>query len=98
MMKLNIKKVVKFAGAVGAAAGIVALSSVVASGVAVTAVKEGVKAAKDAMKRVLDEQKEADLFDDEPLNSEPIVKAAPAAVQEEAAGAEPVAETGSKPN
>ena len=57
-MKLNLKKAVKFAGAACVETGVVALSSVVASGAAVTAVKEGFKTAKATMKKLLEEQNE----------------------------------------
>ena len=92
-MKLNLKKVVKFAGVVTAATGIVALSSVIASGAAVTAVKEGITAAKDAVKKVLDEKKESELYDDEALTTEPVAVSVPTAAQEEVIIAKPDAET-----
>ena len=93
-MKLNLKKVVKFAGVVTAATGIVALSSVIASGAAVTVVKEGIKAAKDAMKKVLDEKNGAELCDEETMKSEPAPASAPApaAARKEVVIAEPVGE------
>lgn len=56
-MKISVKKTAKVAGAVCAATGIVALSALVASGAAVGAVVEGFKSAKDAMKKMLADEK-----------------------------------------
>lgn len=56
-MKISVKKTAKVAGAVCTATGIVALSALVASGAAVGAVVEGFKSAKDAMKKMLADEK-----------------------------------------
>lgn len=55
-MELNLKKVTKVAGAACAAAGVVAMSALVASGAALGAMTEGFKSAKSAMERILKEQ------------------------------------------
>ena len=57
-MKISMKKTAKVAGAVCAATGIVALSALVASGAAVGAIVEGFISAKDAMKKILADEKE----------------------------------------
>lgn len=54
-MKMTKKKIVKFAGAVCAATGVVALSGLVASGMVASAVVEGFRSAADTMKRILAE-------------------------------------------
>ena len=53
---MNRKKIAKCAGAACAATGVVALSSLVASGAAVGAVVEGFKSAGSIMKRILEEE------------------------------------------
>ena len=50
------KKALKIAGAVCLAAGVVAVSALVASGAAAGAVVEGFKTAKNTMRRVLDKE------------------------------------------
>ena len=52
-MKVRTKKVMKVAGAVCAATGIVAVSALVASGAAIGAVVEGFKSARNTAKRLL---------------------------------------------
>lgn len=54
---MNMKKIAKITGAVCAATGIVALGSLVASGAAVLAVKEGFKAAKDTFGKILKDER-----------------------------------------
>lgn len=53
------EKAVKVSGAVFIATGVVALSSLVASGAAVGAVVEGFKSAKDTMKKILKEKEKS---------------------------------------
>lgn len=55
-MNSYMKKTMKIAGAVCAATGVVALSSLVACGAAVGAVVEGVKAAGTTVKKLLEEE------------------------------------------
>lgn len=52
-MSQTIRHLLKFTGAVTAAAGIVALSAVVASGAATGAIVSGFKSAKSAMQSIL---------------------------------------------
>ena len=54
------KKIAKCAGAACAATGVVALSSLVASGAAVVAVVEGFKSAGSIMKRMLEDEPKAE--------------------------------------
>ena len=54
------KKIAKCAGAACAATGVVALSSLVASGAAVGAVVEGFKSAGSIMKRMLEDEPKAE--------------------------------------
>lgn len=61
---MNVKKAMKIAGAGCVAAGIVALSALVASGAAVGGVVEGFKEAQKAVKKVLAE-KEPDVITEE---------------------------------
>ena len=68
---MNIKKIAKIAGAACAATGIVALGSVVASGAALLAVKEGFVAAKDAFEKTV---KTALAEEDETTGQEPIAE------------------------
>ena len=65
---MNGKKIAKCAGAACAATGVVALSSLVASGAAVGAVVEGFKSAGSIMKRMLEDEPE------EAQKTEPIVE------------------------
>lgn len=57
MMENETKKICKIAGAACAATSIIAVSALVASGAAVGALAEGFKAAGNAMKKILEEQK-----------------------------------------
>lgn len=55
-MEINIKKIGKLAGAVCVATGVVAVSALVASGAAVSAITEGFKAAGSTVKKIMNEQ------------------------------------------
>lgn len=57
---MNRKKIAKCAGAACAATGVVALSSLVASGAAVGAIVEGFKSAGSIMKRMLEDEPKAE--------------------------------------
>lgn len=57
-MEINMKKIGKLAGAVCVATGVVAVSALVASGAAVSAVAEGLKAAGSTVKKIMNEQDE----------------------------------------
>ena len=58
-MKDTMRNVFKLAGAVTVATGVVVLSAVVASGVAVNTVAEGFKSAKSTAKTILAKKEEA---------------------------------------
>ena len=73
-MKISVKKTAKVAGAVCAATGIVALSALVASGAAVGAVVEGFKSAKDAMKKMLADEKGKEILDEQQQSEESSVE------------------------
>lgn len=86
-MKTSVKKTIKFATGVCAALGIVTLGAVVASGTAVKAVAEGLKAGVTTMKKTM-----ADLQTEK---TEPVTEAAqyvvvPAAAEKEEKTAESV--------
>ena len=54
-MKTTVKKTIKFASGVCAALGVVTLGAVLASGVAVKVVAEGIRAGVDGMKKTIAE-------------------------------------------
>lgn len=71
-MKISIEKAAKIAGAACAAAGVVALSGLVASGAAAGAVVKGFEAAKETMKKIIeDDPKVACTDTEEPAAAEP---------------------------
>lgn len=61
--RITGKKAAKVLGAACLAAGVVALSAVVASGAAVGAVAEGFKTAKDTMQRIWKKEEEGTVAD-----------------------------------
>lgn len=71
-MKISIEKTAKIAGAACAAAGVVALSGLVASGAAAGAVVKGCQAAKETMKKIIADDPQAACADTkEPTAAEP---------------------------
>lgn len=71
-MQISIEKAAKIAGAACAAAGIVALSGLVASGAAAGAVVKGFQATEETMKRITEDDPQAACTDtEEPAAAEP---------------------------
>lgn len=71
-MKISIKKAARIAGAACAAAGVVALSGLVASGAAAGAAVKGFQAAKETMEKILADDPQAEHVDTkEPAAAEP---------------------------
>ncbi len=69
-VKSVTKKTLKYVGAFTIGAGVIATSSLVATGAAVGAVVEGFKAAQKAAKKVLNEKEETEIVDVEEMLEE----------------------------